>query len=147
MFYKVYSYSQNSSVSELLLPNKNIGNMIMLKESGDLIRGIFQSPHKANFPLHAQCGEHIQPLSFRLHRQNRGLLFGGELALAVRAVVDPSLVSPVDPGIFCPGSLSDGWIFLLPPPSDSGRILLPGTLDRTLTGQSLAPHIIRCTAV
>ena len=73
--------------------------------------------------------------------------FGRKPALTVRTVVDPGLVSPVNYGISRPGSLGDGWIFLLPPPLDTGRILFPGALDRTLVRQSPAPHIIRHTAV
>ena len=72
---------------------------------------------------------------------------GAKPALTVREVVDPGLVFPVNHGIFCPGSLGDGWVFLLPPHLDTGKILFPGALDRTMARQSPAPHIIRHTAV
>ena len=91
--------------------------------------------------------KHIQPLSFRLHWLNWGRPFGCKPALTVRAAVDSSLVSPANHGIFCPGPLDDGRIFLVSPPLDTGRLLFSGTLDRTLAGQSPAPHIIRHTAV
>ena len=47
-----------------------------------LVHGILIQ-HKANAPLPAQGGKHIQPLSFRLHWQNRGLPFGCKPALTV----------------------------------------------------------------
>ena len=47
-----------------------------------LIHGILIQ-HKTNVPLPAQGGKHIQPLSFRLHWQNRGLPLGCKPALTV----------------------------------------------------------------
>ncbi len=78
-------------------------------------------------------------LSFRLHQHNWRLPFGCKTALTARAVVDPSLVSPVNPGIFRHRSLGGGGIFLLLPPLYTGRILFPGALDRTLAQFCRAP--------
>ena len=70
--------------------------------------------HKANISRLLRAESIIQPILFRLYRQNRRLPLGCKPALTVRAIVEPSLISPVDIQRHCLLWLSGRWMDIPP---------------------------------
>ena len=111
-----------------------------------LIHGIFID-HIAQIPPKADRRDHIHPFPLRFHRKNRRFSTLCKTPFHCFTAVYSRLIRPVDFCIFFRCRLPDGWIFLLFPPLDALRILLPRTFGRTLARQAPASHIVRCTSL
>ena len=57
--------------------------------------------HKTNLALAADCGDHIDPLTLRLHRQHGRTPLRGKAALYDFTVAYASPIGPIDDGILC----------------------------------------------
>ena len=135
---------------------------IVQNQKNLLLRGSEHIPHEQNqmllihgtliqhithLPLTAQGRNHVYPLFFRLYRQNWRLPLGRKAPLIVFTIADPCLVCPIDRSFFHLSPLGYGWVFFPLPPLDTCRVLLSGTLYRTLAAQTPAPHIVRCAPI
>ena len=143
--------------SNLLFPSFTLGNNIQNQEHV-LLRCAHQPLHETDQPLlvhgvlinhepdaalAADGRDHIDPLPVRLHWQHGRTTLRGEAAFYYVAVAYPSLICPIDDGVFRFRTLQNSGIFLVFPPLDARRLLSPRTLHRALAAHAPALHVIR----
>ena len=107
-----------------------------------LIHGVLIN-HKTDFPLTAKGGDHIDPLSFGFHWQNRRPAFGRKTTLYYFTVAYSSLICPIDIGLLCFRTLCNFRVVFTYPLLNAFRVLFSGALRRTLAAHPPAFHIVR----
>ena len=82
------------------LPFRVADQTLQETEQALLVHGVLIN-HETDFPVTADCGDHIDALLFRFHRQYGRMTLGRKTTLYDFTVADSGLVCPIDPGVFC----------------------------------------------